>query len=249
VHVEKLPVSRIRKTPLSVIFEGMTIAPSTKSQGEEMTESELLDLMDWNDPEERVALPMFSPKLRNDQNELVRTIGARMKEAREMLNMSQLEAAQRLGYANSSKLAKIEHASDTNSIPLTVVQRAAQLYDVSVDFLFGLSEDWEPGVRRETSSFLLRAWEESRRRDMESLNRLYRRVQAVAGVIDEMVSGSNEVAAALRSVRERGGEFDELPAGNRLLCAIERQTETARQAEGGLRRFRAELLGKIAPEG
>jgi transcriptional regulator with XRE-family HTH domain len=234
--------------PISQAVQSLTVPKPKGEVSKKSSQSTLLECLDWNAPEERPAFPMFSPWMRTEQSALVRTIGARMREARELCNMSQQSAAERLGYENSSKLAKIEHASDTNSVPLMVVFRAAQLYDVSVDFLFGLTDDWEPDcIRRESNSFLVRAWEEARRRDLDALGRLYRRVQAVATAIDELVSGSNEVAAALRSVRERGGEFDELPAGNRLLSAIERQTETARNAEGGLRRFRAELLGKMTP--
>lgn len=239
--------NKFRKLPVAAVLSGLTIPRSQQNEVAEVEKSLITDLIEWNALEEKVCFPLFSTKVKVEQSKLVKTIGARMREARELLNMSQLEAAERLGYENSSKLAKIENASDTNSVPLALVMRAAQLYDVSVDFLFGLSEDWEPGVRRETNSYLIRAWEEARRRDLEALERLYRRVQSVACAIDELVNGSNEVAAALRSVRERGGEFDEIPAGNRLLCAIERQAEIARKAEGGLRRFRAELLGKVVP--
>ena len=41
---------------------------------------------------------------------VVRVIGTRMREARELCNMSLSEASKRLGYANPSKLSKVELA-------------------------------------------------------------------------------------------------------------------------------------------
>lgn len=64
------------------------------------------------------------------------TIGARMREARELCNMSQSAAARRLGYSNPSKLSKVEGATDTNSVPLWLIVRAASVYEVSIDYLW-----------------------------------------------------------------------------------------------------------------
>ena len=74
---------------------------------------------------------------RMEQAAAVKTIGARMRQARELCNLSQSAAAKRLGYSNSSKLSKVEGATDTNSVPLWLILRAAKVYEVSIDFLFG----------------------------------------------------------------------------------------------------------------
>lgn len=167
-----------------------------------------------------------------------------MRAARELCNISQLEAAARLGYANSSKLAKVENASDTESVPLVTIERAALLYDVSIDYLFGIEEDWEPGLRRETQSWLIRSWEVARRRDLEALEGLGRRVSFVTKSIESLVVGARDVAAALKSVQDRCDDFDTIPAGAKLLAAIERQADAAIVAECGLRKFRSEIAGE-----
>ena len=74
--------------------------------------------------------------VKREKAKLVRMIGLRMKHARELVNMTQEYAAEKLGYANSSKLSKIENASDTDNVPNYIIERAATLYDVSVDYLY-----------------------------------------------------------------------------------------------------------------
>ena len=125
----------------------------------------------------------MSMTTRQEQAAAVKTIGARMRQARELCNLSQSAAAKRLGYQNPSKLSKVELATDTNSVPLWLIVRAARVYEVSVDFLFGATDDWEVGARmtqeRETSAWMFDAWEKARQRDMETLKRLHDRVQTL----------------------------------------------------------------------
>lgn len=86
-----------------------------------------------------------------EQSEIVKVIGTRLREARELCNMSQSVAATRFGYANSSKLAKVENATDTNSAPVWLILRASEVYEVSVDYLLGAGGywcwDWEEAKR------------------------------------------------------------------------------------------------------
>lgn len=66
-------------------------------------------------------------KVRHEVVALTKTIGARMKEARELAGISQSDAARRLGYKNSAKLSKIENASDGYPVPILTIWRAAML--------------------------------------------------------------------------------------------------------------------------
>lgn len=181
---------------------------------------------------------------RTEQSALVKKIGARMREARELNNMSQSVAATRLGYKNSSKLAKIENASDTNSVPLSIIARAASLYDVSIDYLFGVSDDWEAGVRktqeREVSSWLFDAWEKARRRDVEVLRKLHDRLEAMNGAIAQMVGAAEYGAEAMESFRRINPGFDNERGGARLLSAIGRISDSATAANAKMKRFRVD---------
>jgi transcriptional regulator with XRE-family HTH domain len=181
---------------------------------------------------------------RQEQAAAVKTIGARMRAARELCNLSQSAAARRLGYANPSKLSKVELATDTNSVPLWLIVRAARVYEVSVDFLFGATDDWEVGARmtqeREVCAWMFDAWEKARQRDMETLKRLHDRVQTLTDAVAVMLAASEDSSLALARFAELNPEFEEMRAGSRLVGAVERANESAKAAKTKMERFRME---------
>lgn len=187
---------------------------------------------------------------KKEQAALIKTIGERLKDARELCNLSQQSAAQKLGYRNSSKLAKVERATDTNSVPLWLILRAAKLYEVSVDYLFGLNEDWEKSARmtieRQTGLWLHEQWENLRRRDLAVLHSLYARTEILDGVVSEQLTLSKELQDALNSFRHLNPEFDDYRGGNRLVSVSEKIQDAILNAESRLKRFRQEC--RIANE-
>lgn len=218
----------------------------TADASAESSEAKLLDIVTTPEPncpeEEEVAAgvvgevdtarldPMaagvFEAPGRHERYALVRTLGERMRQARELCNLSQSAAARRLGYANPSKLSKIEAAVDVASVPLWLIQRAAEVYEVSVDFLFGFTDDWETGARmtqeREVSAWLVRAWNDARVRDVQARLQLENQL----AVIHETIAGSShavaELEAALKRFIELNPEFEgDMRGGNRLATAVE----------------------------
>lgn len=181
---------------------------------------------------------------KKEQAALVKTIGERLKDARELCNLSQQTAAQKLGYRNSSKLAKVERATDTNSVPLWLILRAAKLYEVSVDYLFGLNEDWEKSARltieRQTGLWLHEQWENLRRRDLAVLQSLYARTETLDGVVAEQLTLTKELKEALNSFRYLNPDFDDYRGGNRLVSVSEKIQDAILKAESKLKRFRQE---------
>ena len=93
-----------------------------------------------------------------DQLQLIAIIGCRMREARELCGYSQAKAAELIGYKNSSKLAKIENASDTKSVPIGTLRRAAEIYNVSLDFLFGISDIPDRAKMIEREQIVIANW-------------------------------------------------------------------------------------------
>lgn len=181
---------------------------------------------------------------RQEQAAAVKTIGARMRAARELCNLSQSAAARRLGYANPSKLSKVELATDTNSVPLWLIVRAARVYEVSVDFLFGATDDWEVGARmtqeREVSAWMFDTFDKLRQRDMETLKRLHDRVQTLTDAVAVMLAASEDASAALARFAELNPAFEEMRAGSRLVSAVERASDSAKAAKTKMERFRME---------
>ncbi|ALS62278.1 MULTISPECIES: helix-turn-helix domain-containing protein [Burkholderiales] len=181
---------------------------------------------------------------RQEQAAAVKTIGARMRAARELCNLSQSAAARRLGYANPSKLSKVELATDTNSVPLWLIVRAARVYEVSVDFLFGATDDWEVGARmtqeREVSAWMFDTFDKLRQRDMETLKRLHDRVQTLTDAVAVMLAASEDASVALARFAELNPAFEEMRAGSRLVSAVERASDSAKAAKTKMERFRME---------
>ena len=108
---------------------------------------------------------------RQEQAALAKRIGGRLRETRLAAGFSQLNAAKHLGYANSSKLAKIEGGKDSSQIPIWMIKRAALLYNCSADYLVGNTETMEvDDARRATMSEMMthmrEDWERMRERDV-----------------------------------------------------------------------------------
>lgn len=181
---------------------------------------------------------------RHEQAELVRTIGERLKQARELNNMSQTEAAKLFGYRNSSKLSKMERAVNSKTVPLHIIAKAAKIYQVSVDFLFGNSADWDTGARmtqeRETSAWMLEQWEEARRRDMQVIRRCNDRMQTIDGAVSTCINQTFEVNEALMKFQELNPEFDEMRGGSRLVSTIEKAVAAGMESRARLKRFHME---------
>ena len=175
---------------------------------------------------------------KHDQDALIRTIGQRMREARELCNLTQSEAARRLGYANPSKLSKVEAATDTNSVPLWLIHSASKLYEVSVDYLFGITDDWDTGVPRGTQAFLLDAWQKMRERDLLALDRLHREVVAVSGGTGAMLCAVKELSAAISLYCSRNPDFAETLGSATVMHRLGRLEAAATAAAVDLRKLR-----------
>ena len=69
------------------------------------------------------------------------TIGQRIKQRRESLNMTQDELAHKVGYASRSSINKIELSRD---LPLRKVKLMADALETSPSFLMGWTENDDP---------------------------------------------------------------------------------------------------------
>ena len=185
-----------------------------------------------------------SEQSRHESAEIIKTIGQRLREARELNNLSQCEAAKLFGYRNSSKLSKMERAVNSKSVPLVVIAKAARIYQVSIDYLFGLSADWDTGARmtqeRETSGWLLQQWEDARQRDMRVIRLCNDRMQTIDGAVESCISEAFEVDQALTKFIDLNEGFDDMRGGATLKRNIERCVMAARESRAKLRRFHME---------
>ena len=215
--------------------------PEDEKMPQSAENSGCLSGVDFENDDEAPALPVFRDNVKIEQAAVVKTIGARMREARELCNMSQSAAAKRLGYSNPSKLSKVEGATDTNSAPLWLISRASKLYDVSVDFLFGLTDDFEVGLQRGVQTWLVVELEKSRIRDMAELEKLHRRVTAISRLLPTVADEAERTAEAIKRFAELNPEFDDMRGGARLAAAAENLIRHAAKANSTIQRFRVEI--------
>jgi transcriptional regulator with XRE-family HTH domain len=179
--------------------------------------------------------------LRAEQVKVVKTFGIRMKEAREIAGITQIQAAALLGYSNSSKLAKVELASDTNSVPLWLIPKAAEVYDVSTDFLFGISEDWErdPTVskQRNIGHWLFSHWKDANSAQVSALVTLNNKLSVLEKAVAVAVKRSRANLEVLRRVQELNPEFDELRGGSKLVYCMDEAVSESDKALAELKRY------------
>ncbi|MCK9394205.1 MAG: hypothetical protein M0Q44_01275 [Methylobacter sp.] len=187
--------------------------------------------------ESKTTVAMF----RAEQCKVVKIFGLRMKEAREIANFSQIEAAKLLGYSNSSKLAKVEGASDTNSIPMWLITKASEVYDVSTDFLFGLSDDWErdPAVSRQRNvgHWVHEHWKNANAAQVAAIMMLNKRLEVVEKATAGAVAGSKKVYDMLSQVRKLNPEFQQMKNVINLILAADRAMDDARASDAELKKF------------
>lgn len=180
---------------------------------------------------------------RADQVEVVKVFGSRMREAREISGMTLCKAAKRLGYRNPSKLSKIENASDTNSVPIWLIPKASKLYMVSVDFLFGFSDDWErsPVVcqQREIAIGLMEHWERARAAELNAFRVLNNKLFAVSKAVSVGMGRARELKNLVYRIAEINPEWQDIKLGAKLERFAIETVEEANGITAELRRYKA----------
>jgi hypothetical protein len=135
-------------------------------------------------------------------------------------------------------LSKVENATDTISVPLWLIRDAAEFYEVSTEYLCGLSDDWETGVHRGVTPFLLEQWDRIRNRDLRALVTLQQHVEAATAVIPTLQRDAQGVIDAINRLADlNGDEFLELRGGSILTAAANRLKKSAGDALEAERRL------------
>ncbi len=180
--------------------------------------------------------------------EVLKVVGSRMRAARELCGFSLSQASKLLHYKNPSKLCKVEQGSDTKAIPLWLVLRAAKLYEVTTDYLFGMTDDWEkdPVVyqQRQVGVWLLEHFENSKKAELNAMRVLHNRQWVIFKAINNVLSRSSENLEYAKRVREMNPEFDEMKGGNRLMWLLD---QTEQEVKGLIREMeKIKVLARVA---
>ena len=172
---------------------------------------------------------------KDEQIALVQAIGLRLREARLAAGFNQLNAAKHLGYANSSKLAKIERGLHSSQIPVWMLKRAAGVYGVSVDYLLCTSDrmqgDGMPSiVMEEMVEAMKTEWARMTNRDVIAVQAILGRTALLEGALADVEMATQEALEALARVETLNPyRWLKLRGGTRLLSAVERAVAAAKQ--------------------
>ncbi|WP_446810555.1 helix-turn-helix domain-containing protein [Methylomonas sp. 2BW1-5-20] len=156
-----------------------------------------------------------------EKSDIVKTFGQRMTTAREMCGLTGLQAAALLGYQNSSKLSKIEHASDGDTIPSFLPYKASIVYNCSIDYLFGLSDDWQRDPVTAQECHIQRALEQVTVDENNAIRDLFDQLSKVEQAATVAFNRFGEIKRLVNRFREINPEFDELKLGAKLLRVVE----------------------------
>lgn len=198
-------------------------------------------IQEGDEENQEVGFPAFSGRHQEaaEKAALVRIVGERMRQARELCNLSQSVAAKLLGYRNSSKLSKVEGATDTNSVPLWLLPRAAKLYGVTVGFLLGVEEadtTQSAAILRASNLWLADALEKARERDLAAIEGVRSVALAGARHAEALAVAALAVHEALDGFIQRNRQFTQAPASATLVYRIEELARLAKTTRANLRR-------------
>jgi transcriptional regulator with XRE-family HTH domain len=177
--------------------------------------------------------------------QLIGVIGSRMREAREIAGMQQIHAAKLLGYQNSSRLNKIENATNVSSISLHIILTAAKIYDVSTDFLLGSSDEWERNARvageSNAMSHILELWNEQHLNDLNAIRKNENKVKALCGAVESYSNSVMHCRKSLNIFMDRNKGFNDMKAGATLVNAVCGLENAVYNSMAQLKRYKADV--------
>lgn len=151
------------------------------------------------------------PRLNGENFSVV--FGRQMKKARDVNSMSQEEASKALKIS-VSYLSKIENGYLKEVSFSKLAVPASMLYDVSLDFLAGLTEDWERDAvvaqKREIASFILIEYQRSRANELNKLWIMANKInelEKTANEVINLISHGNRIVAQLISDNSKDKDY------------------------------------------
>ncbi len=164
---------------------------------------------------------------------LIKLIGARLLEARELNKFQRHYAAKLIG-VSIDELKKIETGIDVQFIPLSLIHKAAQNYDVSIDFLFGETEDWElcPEVRKERdfSAHLHSIFAEEQAKFAVKLVEQDNQIAILFGAVNATAPAIKAVYEAILRFWELNQNFDNMPGGALVISRLDHAEKAGHEA-------------------
>ncbi len=166
---------------------------------------------------------------RRDEIKINQIVAARLRESRELAGLKQYQAADALGI-DRQNLKAFEDNIGFDHYPLAFLQKAALVYEVSVDFLLGLNSDFGTSeavrAKRDTSKMIINHFMAMRAMDTQNLDREAARLSALIEMITPVISVTRELGEAMIRFTELNPDFENMLGGASL---VNRLNATSKQ--------------------
>ncbi len=180
--------------------------------------------------------------------EFFKVIGERIVEARGITGYSQNALAKKLGYANSSRLNKIEKGVDIKSISIFLVKKLARVLGVSTDFILGESRDWERNVSvchgRDITNMVMEEWAKQHINDVKAITYMQRKIDIVHHALGLIVPAMDELNKVFTRFLELNPKFDNMKGGASLVGSISRLGFSVNNAKDSFRRYQLDARSR-----
>ncbi|OQK17249.1 hypothetical protein AU255_04985 [Methyloprofundus sedimenti] len=153
-------------------------------------------------------------------------VGSRLMEARKLCKLNRKQAADLLG-VEEFYLGRLENGLDVDCVPLELIKRAAEVFDVSIDYLFGITDDWErdPVVcyERVVGQWMYEEFKNQLLSQAVQQQKLLRKIDSIDYLVKKSIISLENIFKSLDRFRELNPEFDtDMRGGASLVHAVEK---------------------------
>jgi len=162
---------------------------------------------------------------------VLKTIAARFRETRGLAGPHDYQAANWLG-VTPAELTALEDEIQAN--PLSTIRKVSKIFDVSIDYLFGETDDWElcPEVRRERdfSAHLQGLFVAEQAKVAVKLVEQDNRITALSEAVTVLAPAIRNVYDAILRFWELNPSFEDMPGGAPVINHLDRADKAAHES-------------------
>jgi len=181
-----------------------------------------------------------------DELAVLKQVGSKLREARELLGteMTLKRAAVLLG--TSKQILEALEAGRVNNCPVRLIKKASEVYDVSCDYLFGFTSDFEcdPAIQfeRQMGLGLHNAYMYELAKFIVDHQKQQVRQDALSSVVREMLTAASDIAETVERFQKLNNRFEEMPCGSQLIHRTRVLRKLASEARNRLKNVRSSRL-------